>query len=187
MDSAKAPATEAGLVGMSSRQAQFEALVRALSADLYRYAFWLCRDRALAEDLVQETFMRAWKAMDSLREAAAAKPWLITILRREHARLYERKAWQRTDLEPETLVDDGRGGPESGADAGVLRQALAELSPKYREPLLMQVLGGYSCQEIADALELTPQAVMTQLFRARQKLRAVLDGRDDRGVVHELS
>lgn len=170
---------------MSSRQAQFDALVRSLSPDLYRYAWWLCRDRALAQDLVQETFMRAWRAMGDLRDAAAAKAWLITILRREHARLYERKSLERADVEPETLADDFEG-PDAGGDAGVLRRALAALPAKYREPLVMQVLGGYSCQEIAEALGLKPQAVMTQLFRARQKLRAALDGDNAVGVVHEL-
>ena len=71
--------------------AQFDQTVRAYSADLYRYAWWLCRDRFTAEELVQETFARAWKNWDSLEDLAAAKPWLITILRNEHARLYERK------------------------------------------------------------------------------------------------
>jgi RNA polymerase sigma-70 factor (ECF subfamily) len=184
---AKASAARPGPEGMSSRQAQFDALVRALSADLYRFAFWLCRDQALAQDLVQETFLRAWRAMDDLRDGAAAKAWLITILRREHARLYERKSLERVEVEPETIVDEAFAGPEAGGDAGTLRKALAALPRKYREPLVMQVLGGHSCQEIADALGLTPQAVMTQLFRARQKLRAVLEGRDGRGVVHELS
>jgi RNA polymerase sigma-70 factor, ECF subfamily len=186
MDTAKASGTAPGQQGMSSRQAQFDALVRALSADLYRFAYWLCRDSTLAQDLVQETFMRAWKAMDDLRDGAAAKAWLITILRREHARLYERKSLQQVDLEPEDVPEHTAPGPDAGADAGVLRRALAELPVKYREPLVMQVLGGYSCQEIADALGLTPQAVMTQLFRARQKLRAALDGRAEQGVVHEL-
>lgn len=186
MDAAKASTAAAGPEGMSSRQAQFDALVRALSTDLYRYAFWLCRDQALAQDLVQETFLRAWKAMGDLRDAGAAKSWLITILRREHARLYERKSLERVDIEPDDVADDTFQQPEAGGDAGVLRKALAALPAKYREPLVMQVLSGYSCQEIADALGSTPQAVMTQLFRARQKLRVVLEGRDDRGVVHEL-
>jgi RNA polymerase sigma-70 factor, ECF subfamily len=183
---AKDSPAAAGPEGMSSRQAQFDALVRALSADLFRYAYWLCRDQALAQDLVQETFLRAWKAMDSLRDGAAAKAWLITILRREHARLYERKSLERVDIEPEMIADEAFSGPEASGDAGTLRRALAALPAKYREPLVMQVLGGHSCQEIADALGLTPQAVMTQLFRARQKLRAALEGRDGQGVVHEL-
>ena len=58
---------------VSSRQQQFEALVRAHSGELYRYAYWLSSDGALAQDLVQETFLRAWRSLDGLRETVAAK------------------------------------------------------------------------------------------------------------------
>jgi RNA polymerase sigma-70 factor (ECF subfamily) len=47
--------------------------VRAHSGELYRYAYWLCGDSALAQDLVQETFLRAWRSLDALRETVAAK------------------------------------------------------------------------------------------------------------------
>jgi RNA polymerase sigma-70 factor (ECF subfamily) len=80
---------------MNTRQTQFEALVNAYSTDLFRYAVWLVRDSQLAEDLVQETFMRAWKAIDTLRDPALAKTWLITILRRERARVYEKNRFEK--------------------------------------------------------------------------------------------
>ena len=67
-----------------NRQQQFEGLVRAHSGELYRYAYWLCGQDALAQDLVQETFLRAWRSLDALRDDVAAKAWLATILRREH-------------------------------------------------------------------------------------------------------
>ena len=58
----------------------------------------------------------------------------------------------------------------------VIRAAMHRLEPKYREPLLMQVLGGFSCDEIAQELNISSAAVMTQLFRARQKLKVMLSG-----------
>ena len=76
----------------------FESLVRAYSSELYRYAYWLCRDRFTAEDLVQETFARAWKSWDDLRDDKAAKSWLYTILRNEHARLSSVSGWISTTL-----------------------------------------------------------------------------------------
>ena len=164
---------------MSLRQAQFDALVRATSAELYRFAYWLCRDHALAQDLVQETFMRAWRALDDLREHAAAKPWLVTILRREHARLYERKRHDTEELEETaTELPDARDlpTPERAGEDAIIRHAMSSLPIKYREPLLLQVLGGLSCDEIATELKLTPQAVMTQLFRARKQLKMRLSG-----------
>jgi RNA polymerase sigma-70 factor (ECF subfamily) len=170
---------------VSTRQQQFEALVRAHSGELYRYAYWLSGDGALAQDLVQETFLRAWRSLDALRETVAAKAWLTTILRREHARLYERKPMPTTDLADLDLTDTGPGPERQGEDA-VMRAAIAKLDPKYREPLVLQVLGGFSCEEIAKQLGLTEAAVMTQVFRARQKLKSMLDGEEREAEVHGL-
>jgi len=164
------------LDAVASRQRQFDALVRAHTGDLFRYAYWLCGDEALAQDLAQETFLRAWRSLDTLRDTAAAKAWLITILRREHARLYERKQFDTTDISELELDDREALTPEQIGEDAIVRAAMQKLDPKYREPLLLQVLGGFSCEEIASELELSSAAVMTQLFRARQKLKALLSG-----------
>ncbi|WP_285403391.1 sigma-70 family RNA polymerase sigma factor [Luteibacter sp. ME-Dv--P-043b] len=162
---------------VNPKQRQYEAMVRALSADLYRFAFWLSRSETVAQDLVQETFLRAWKNLDALRDAESAKPWLITILRREHARLYERKRFDTVELDDSVAEDAALASPERSGDAAQVRDAMLKLPEKYREPLAMQVLGGMSCEEIAEATHQQPGAVMTQLFRARQRLKAMLGGR----------
>jgi RNA polymerase sigma-70 factor (ECF subfamily) len=162
---------------VNPKQRQYEAMVRALSADLYRFAFWLSRSETVAQDLVQETFLRAWKNLDALRDAESAKPWLITILRREHARLYERKRFDTVELDDTVAEDAAFASPERSGDAAQVRDAMLKLPEKYREPLAMQVLGGMSCEEIAEATQQQPGAVMTQLFRARQRLKAMLGGR----------
>jgi RNA polymerase sigma-70 factor (ECF subfamily) len=171
----------------SSKQRQFEALVRGYSGDLFRYAYWLCSEEALAHDLVQETFLRAWRSLDNLRETGAAKAWLITILRREHARLYERKTPQLVDVDEVDVADEREAAtPESTGEEALIRAAMHRLETKYREPLLMQVLGGFSCEEIARELNVSSAAVMTQLFRARQKLKAMLSGDKIKAEIHEL-
>src|SRR5450631_4811845 len=86
-------------VGGNQRRARFQALCQSLRPDLLRFAFWLARDRALAEDVVQETMLRAWKAQDSLLDERAAKPWLLTIIRREYARSFERKRFATVDID----------------------------------------------------------------------------------------
>lgn len=173
---------------VSSKQRQFDALVRGLSGDLYRYGYWLCGEEALAHDLVQETFLRAWRSLDSLRDTSAAKAWLITILRREHARLYERKTPQFADVDEVEVADEREAcTPEAAGEEGVIRAAMQRLDAKYREPLLMQVLGGFSCEEIARELKITPAAVMTQVFRARQKLKGMLSGDVKEAQRHEMS
>ena len=102
--------------------------MRAHSGELYRYAYWLSGDSALAQDLVQETFLRAWRSLDALRETVAAKAWLTTILRREHARLYERKPMPTTDLADLDISDTGPSPERTGEDA-VMRAAIAKLNP----------------------------------------------------------
>ncbi len=149
-------------------KAAFEHLVRAYSAELFRFAYWQCRDRGVAEDLVQETFARAWNARTQLRDAAVVKPWLYRILRNEHARLHEKKSLPIDDAELSELpVSDGIDLERDYA----VREQLAMLSPQYREPLLMQILGGFSCTEIAETMGIGQDAVMQRLTRARLALR----------------
>ena len=165
-----------------SERSKFESVVRAYSAELYRYAYWLCRDRFTAEDLVQETFMRAWQAWKGLRDDKVAKSWLYTILRNEHARLYERKRLEIDDnQELDDLVDATSGDAYESVE---LRDMLAALPQGYREPLLLQVLGGFSCAEIASTMNISEGAVMTRLTRARLALRK-MSGTETRRRVKE--
>lgn len=167
---------------LNLRSRRFDQTVRAYSADLYRYAYWLTHDRFTAEELVQETFARAWKNWDSLKNASATKSWLISILRNERARLYERKQLALDDNDPEDLDIPAHGpGSQPGAHLE-LEQFVGTLPLSYREPLLLQVLGGYDCKEIAGLLGLTEGAVMTRLTRARQALRALLEPPDRLGA-----
>lgn len=154
------------------KRRHFDQAVRAFSADLYRFAYWLCHDRFVAEDLVQETFTRAWKAWDDIRDNDAVKPWLITILRREHARLYERKQFDFVDTELEELQIAAECQPFEAIE---VENLLATLPITLREPLVLQALGGFSCAEIAHMLDTTEGAIMTRLTRARQQLRGQLE------------
>ena len=86
-----------------SRRARYEKLVASLYRDVYRYGFWLCKSQPLAEDLIQETFLRAWRSLDSLKNDNAAKAWLFTILRRENARLYENYRPELVDVDEQVI------------------------------------------------------------------------------------
>jgi RNA polymerase sigma-70 factor (ECF subfamily) len=163
-----------------SKRAAFERLVRAYSSELYRYGYWLSRDRFVAEDLVQETFARAWINRSSLREERAAKSWLYTILRNEHARLFERKRLDIAEVQDLDSLEDERLKNVHGELE--MSEALHALPASYREPLLLQVLGGFSCEEIAKLMDLTPGAVMTRLSRARLTLRRGADGGNSKEI-----
>ena len=162
--------------GDKDRQARFVALCEPLRADLVRFAFWLARDRALAEDIVQEAMLRAWKALDSLDDDARAKQWMLTIVRREHARTWERKRLEVTDLDALVEAEADVLASEEDAAVSELREALFRLEGDYREPLVLQVMLGYTTDEIATEMGLSRGAVLTRLFRARQKLRAAMGG-----------
>jgi RNA polymerase sigma-70 factor (ECF subfamily) len=167
-------------IGANQERARFEALCRSLRPDLLRFAFWLSRDRSVAEDVVQETLLRAWKARDSLLDEAAAKPWLLTIVRREYARTFERKRFVTVDVDDLVAREEPLLAGDDAQDLAELRHAVFRLPDEYRLPLVLQVLMGYSTAEIARELDLTTAAVLTRLFRARQQLRT-LCGQDTRG------
>ena len=170
----------------TERTHRFNELAEAYSTDLYRYAMWICGNDALAKDLVQETFLRAWRALDSLKDVAAAKSWLITILRREYARTFERKVPAFTDFEKVIIEDDVELNPDEQTERDLLRKGIMKLDPKYRDPLLLQVVFGNSCEEISEQLGISKSAVMTQLFRAREKLKTLMQKDGVTGNVHEL-
>jgi len=160
---------------MMTKQVRYEALVKALHGDLYRYAYWLCHEKQVAEDLVQETFLRAWRALDSLKDEKAAKSWLITILRRENARRFERKRFDMSEYEEASITDTLSLTTEQQLENHWLRDKISQLPPEYSEPLILQVLGGFSGEDIASMLDLNKNTVMTRLFRARNQLKEALE------------
>lgn len=182
MFSRKQSANDSVSEDMASKQKRYEALVHALHTDIYRYAYWLVKDKAVAEDIVQETFLRAWKSLDSLKDEKAAKSWLITILRRENARRFERKQFDLVDMDDVSLSDDGPTS-ETEIEHRELRRLMAGLSEEYREPLMLQILFGFSGDEIAEQLDLNKNTVMTRLFRARNQLKEALEkANDSKGI-----
>ena len=145
----------------------------ALRPQLLAFACWLTADRSTAEDVVQEALLRAWRSRESLKDPAAAKGWLFTIVRREHARLFERKRLETVDLHEAVAREDRELATEGDGELFGLRLAILKLPEEYRVPLVMQVIGGFTTEEIARELELSVPAVLTRLFRARNKLRAI--------------
>ncbi len=157
-----------------AKQKRFDALVNALYMDIFRYAYWLCGNRSVAEDLVQETYLRAWRSFESLKGDKAAKAWLITILRRENARLYERNQPTLVDVDEEVLADPTVDLVQS-LESHMLQKSINKLELEFREPLMLQIIGGFSVDEISKILELNKNTVLTRLFRARNKLKVMLE------------
>jgi len=159
---------------MTKKQQRYEELVKQYQTELYRFAYWLSKDPNVAEDLVQETFLRAWRSLDSLQDEKAVKPWLLTIVRRENARRFERKQFDYADVDNDTIVDGKSATLDSTMEQTVIQRQISLLADEYREPLLLQVVMGCTGDEIAEILELNKNTVMTRLYRARNQLKEAL-------------
>ena len=157
------------------RRQRFDQLVSVFHQDMYRYAAWLSRDKAIAEDVVQEALLRAWKSLEALRDDAAAKPWLLTIVRRENARYFERRRLETVDIDNLTASQAALLADHPDDDLDDMRAAIYALDDDYREPLVLQVMMGFSTNEIAEQMGLKQGAVLTRLHRARAKLKDVMD------------
>ena len=167
-----------------AKQLRFERLIAPWRDDLYRYVLWLCRDPHLADDVVQETMLRAFRGLDSLRDEQVIKPWLLTIARREHARVYERKRLETRDIDDLSFAEAALiATADHDSDVDDMRRAIFALDDDYREPLVLQVLMGLTTEEIARTMEIRQGAVLTRLHRARRKLidkiRPALDSSGD--------
>ncbi len=155
-------------------QLNIEDVINTYSHDLYKYGVWLTKNSHDAEDLVQETFLRAWMSLDSLKNPAAIKSWLITILRRENARRFEKKRPELTSSENEFLDNIQEDDYQIDFfDISGVRKAIMKMDINYSEPLVLQTLYGYKSKEIGKLLGIKEGAVMTRLFRARKILRTL--------------
>lgn len=151
---------------------------------LYSYAVVLSRNRVEAEDLVQETYVRAIEAFDRLRQDSNLKGWLFTILRnlwlnrvRKHRtgpQIVDVDAEEHTAEQLAGNLPDAHQILESEEDAERVRRALGKLSPEFREILVLREYEDLSYQEIASVLGCPAGTVMSRLGRARARLRTIL-------------
>ena len=159
----------------------FDRVVRAYTAELFHFALWLCRDRHRAEDVLQEALARAWRNWSQVKDEAARRSWLFTIVRNEFYRSVERnkrEAGEEIDDEMLAQIADERDFTR-GLE---VRQLLERLPPAAMEPLVLQNLAGLSCEEVAQVLGVSVGAAMTRICRARAALRQLLRDEDDDDV-----
>jgi RNA polymerase sigma-70 factor, ECF subfamily len=151
---------------------------------LYGFALTLTQNRTDAEDLVQETYVRAIRAMGRLRNDSNVKGWLFTILRNIwlNELRQRRKAPEAIDMEADekavNLIDEDAKSPHDvyvdGLEQRHVRTAIQKLPEEAREVILLREWEGLSYQEIATVLDCPVGTVMSRLARARAKLRDLL-------------
>lgn len=166
---------------MPSRQAGFERVAMPHMDSVYRMARRLTGNESEAEDLVQDTFLRAYRAFDTFElRQYGAKPWLLKILHNTFYTRMGRSAREATlseDFNFETLP----ANPDPAAEMSVadldwdqfdqeLKAAVGVLAPEYREVLLLWALEDLSYKEIAEVCDCAIGTVMSRLYRARQQV-----------------
>jgi len=159
-----------------------------LSDGLYGYAMVLSRDRTEAEDLVQETCVRAIQATESLRPGSNVKSWLFTILRNIWLNRLRRRrtAPKMVELDgdegtAQTAIEPSKDPHAlyvSKVERRLVREAILQLSDEFREIIVLREFAELSYQEIATLLDCPPGTVMSRLARARSKLRTLLPASD---------
>lgn len=169
-----------------TRIARFEEQVLAHLDDLYRAALRFTGKGPEAEDLVQDTCLRAFRSLDQLVHPTAAKAWVFAILRSVYLRQAERERFGHAlvgleDLDASLLVPSEAVrdlyetySPWREALKQEVRGAILKLPLVYREALILAHIAGFSYKEIARILDVPLGTVMSRLFRARRMLRACL-------------
>jgi RNA polymerase sigma-70 factor (ECF subfamily) len=166
-----------------SRHAEGAAFLEHIDG-LYSYALVLARNRSDADDLVQETCLRALPAMERLREGSNVRAWLFTILRNVwFNQLRQRRTAPQIDSidiaqRVANIPSNGSQDPysllASKTDREQLRDAIQQLPIESREIIMLREYGELSYQEIADTINVPIGTVMSRLGRARSKLRTLL-------------
>ena len=143
----------------------FERLVADHERTVRALAMAYCRDASAADDVVQETFLRAWKSLDGLRDPSKVKTWIYSLAR--HAAIDQLRARKRRETE-ELTVDVK--APEKRSDDLVDRvmRAVDGLREDYRQILLLRYVEKLSYGEIAESLGMTATAVGEKLHRVRK-------------------
>ena len=164
---------------MDDKRTRFEALVLPHLDAAHRLARWLCRSPGDADDIVQEAFMRAYRAFDALR-SPDARAWLLAIVRNCHlSALAEqrRRAYEPLTEEHEADYAAPLPDPESASierdERRLLQRLIGALPEEQREVLLLREMEDMSYREIAAVAQVPIGTVMSRLARARAALKAL--------------
>lgn len=163
----------------------FDELVERHRDAVFRFAVHLTSNRADAEDVLQQTFLSAWRARAEVRAEPSARPWLLTTARHAAARL-RRKGPHDSGENLDDLLELGSAAgfgdtahtpshaAELAEDVARLHAAIAQLPAGEREVLVLRDLEGLDGESVAQLLELALPAMKSRLHRARLRLAAAL-------------
>ena len=147
---------------------------------LRAYALALTRNRSAADDLIQETALKAWNAQTQFQPGTNFKAWIYRILRNEHISSFRRH--KRPQISMEAVPDEffaREGDQETKVLTKEVMTRISELSPGQREVLLLNCASGLSYEEIAEAIGCSVGTVKSRLWRARNEMHKRMLGPDE--------
>ena len=150
---------------------------------LRRYARALVGERVGADDLVQDTVERGWTRLASWRGGSDMRAWLFSIMHNVHIDQVQRPSVSTESLNEETAMPAAPGSLATGLEMRDMETALRQLPAEQREILLLVALEEMSYDEVAHMLSIPIGTVMSRLSRAREKLRANMEGRSYAAVL----
>jgi RNA polymerase sigma-70 factor (ECF subfamily) len=163
------------------REAAFARLFDEFSAPIFNYVLRMVADADRAADITQDTFIKAYRKLDTVTDAAATRSWLYRIATNTAIDDMRRRRMVTTARDDEPILanrPDPRPGPEAEAMAGTLdervQRALLTLRPNHRQCLLLSDLEDMSALQIGEVMGLSYAAVRTLLCRARGEMRRAL-------------
>ena len=162
----------------NDREAVIRRMIGEHQTALLRLCYLYLHDVQLAEDAVQETFIKAYRTLDTFRSASSEKTWLTRIAMRTCCDMRRSFWFRRMDrrITPEMLPDRAS---EAEEDETALTLAVMNLPRREREVILLYYYQDMNMTDIASALGLTQPTVSYRLRRAREKLRQELEGRKE--------
>lgn len=151
----------------------FELIVRRHTDSVWRYARTVLHDDGSAEEAVQDTFLKAHRALATFRGEAALRTWLISIC---HRACLDRLRRKRLDVVPLEQVREQRGREEQHDLRLWLEQAVAELPDDERQAFTLVHVLGYSREDAAQIVEVPPSTMRSRVSRARERLADAMAG-----------
>jgi len=176
-----------------ARRARFVALVNGVKVELYNFAFRLTGTREEAEDLLQESYFKAYKYFHQLRDENKFKEWIFQITANQFKNFLRKKKKENTYFqddqervftEPEKSFRNPDEVCMKNDRSAVVRRALQMISPKMRNVLVLFELEGYSIEEVSETLGISRGTVKSRLHYARKKLRDILENGEMAGKLH---
>ncbi|VAW71036.1 hypothetical protein MNBD_GAMMA12-1428 [hydrothermal vent metagenome] len=165
----------------NKQKQEFSGWIKEHHAVIFKHALWLCGNKTLAADMVQDTYIQGWKSVNSLHDKHKVLPWLLTILRRIIYKEQREQYRHRETLHYLQNLELSDNNKQNTGEISLidLYNIFEKISDAHREALLLYVLHGFTYEQISTQLEVPVGTVMSRISRARKAIKDYLESDSD--------